>query len=131
MLHVKTKVMPSTIPEAGMGLFADEDIPKGTIVWSCVENVDSSVLDSDVEKMSKEERDKFILHAYKSTKTGYWIACYDGGQYVNHSEYPNLGQYDFDTDSEYADVALRDILKGEELLDNYYEYDIDGSRKLQ
>ena len=33
MLRVKTYLATSSIPGAGLGLFAAEDIPAGTVIW--------------------------------------------------------------------------------------------------
>lgn len=131
MLYVKASVRESTIPGAGKGLFADEYIPSGTVVWRLDKKCDKIVPSSEVAKMTKGERDEFILHAFQSNITGDWIACDDGAQYVNHSDTPNLVQKKIDNDVEFSDVASRDILIGEELFDNYNDYDLDAARKLK
>ena len=48
MFHVKVKIMPSKIN--GLGLFADEDIPKDSKVYSINESLD---LEIPIEKFNK------------------------------------------------------------------------------
>src|SRR3954469_1637143 len=47
MLLVKTRLGPSTIH--GIGVFADEDIPRGTIVWSFNPLIDKALTDEEIE----------------------------------------------------------------------------------
>ena len=47
MLLVRTRLGPSTIH--GIGVFADEDIPRGTIVWSFNPLIDKALTDEEIE----------------------------------------------------------------------------------
>ena len=49
MLLVKTRLAPSTIH--GIGLFADEFIPKGTEVWKFVPGFDLALSVDEVESL--------------------------------------------------------------------------------
>lgn len=130
MLLVKTVVKESTIPGAGKGLFADEFIAAGTLVWRVDTGVDKIIPDIEVQNYSAQQRQEFAFHAFQSNITTDWIACFDGAQYVNHGDTPNLKQEKIGDDVEFSDVAVRDIWPGEELLDNYFDYDLDAERKL-
>lgn len=66
MLVVKTKIGQSKIE--GIGLFADQFIPKGTVTWKFHQKFDIHFVPSDVEKMSELQRDLIIHFAYLSKK---------------------------------------------------------------
>lgn len=131
MLKVKAEVKPSTIPGAGLGLFASEDITKGTIVWEFDPSVDTSLSQDEVLRLPPEEQAKIWHHGYLSTQTQRWIICSDGAQYVNHSPFPNLAQAEVETSQEMCDIAVVDIRAGDELLDDYYAYDAAAESKLK
>ena len=52
MLFVKTRVLPSRIH--GLGLFADEDIPKDTILWKFTSEFDLKFTKEQIRKFSKQ-----------------------------------------------------------------------------
>lgn len=131
MITVATEVRQSTIKSAGKGLFTKEFIPKGTVVWRFNRTTDEILTDKELEALDPKEQERIKFHAYRSHLTGLWIICNDGGQYVNHSDTPNLVIVtDLSRSPETLDVADRDIEAGEELFDNYSEYDTDASTKL-
>jgi|SRR3989338_5368243 len=113
MLLVKTKIGPS--PIHGIGLFANQDIPKDTIVWSFNPLIDKVLTDKEVATLPIFTQE--FIDTYSFFDRGVHILCGDFGIFVNHSENPNLGSTANDS------FALRDIKKGEELTDNYESYD--------
>lgn len=122
MLLVKTKVAPSKIH--GLGLFADEDIAKGTVIWKFNEIIDKKI-DPEILNSLPETAREFIL-TYAYLENGKYILCCDNDQYTNHSETPNV-----DTISDPSkSIAVKDIKKGEEILEDYRTYDSDFKRKL-
>lgn len=72
-----------------------------------------------LQELTREEQEFFMSHIY--LYDGYINEIIDDGMRWNHSESPNTGQCVEDLESSYA---IRDILEGEELLDDYgvYEY---------
>ncbi len=130
MLLKKTVVKVS--PIAGVGLFADQDIKKGEIVWqytpeSCTLLTEEQ-LDVLVNSFHKTEKDLikyYLTYSYFQKFLNSLVFCLDNGRYVNHSEEPNLvapTDLPYDVAWQYS-VALRDIKKGEELTENYNSYD--------
>jgi hypothetical protein len=125
MLIAKCTVKPSSI--AGVGLFADQDIEKGQIVWhytpeTCV-IFTRAVFDTLVASHHKTESFliKYILtYSYYVETFNGLVLCLDNARFVNHCSKPNMwggtsgGQYS---------IALRDIKQGEELTENYASYD--------
>jgi len=106
---VKTYIDRS--PIEGIGLFAAEFIPKGTLIWE-IGDIDR-IMSRD-EFLSLEEslpqvaRDYLLRYSYDD-EDGVVILCGDDAKYTNHSYVAN-------TDGEYA---LQDIHVGEEITCDY------------
>ncbi|MEZ4774057.1 MAG: SET domain-containing protein-lysine N-methyltransferase [Bacteroidia bacterium] len=98
--------------EIGFGVFAKEFIPKGTITWS-IDALDRAIPQKDVEKLDEIYWAQIDKYCYRNRK-GDFILCWDYARFVNHSFRPNC----FTTPYEF-EVAIKDILPGEELTDDY------------
>jgi hypothetical protein len=96
----------------GHGVVATAMIPKGTIVW-CQDELDQVIPADRVERMSDPYRDVIDKYAFRD-KQGDYVLCWDNGRFVNHSFRPNCLPTPYD-----LELAVRDILPGEELLDHY------------
>jgi len=123
MLTVKASAKQSKIQ--GLGLFADERIPKGTITWRFHPRFDILFSPEEVGNMPKEQRELIDRYAYLSTTTGKYVYSIDDSRFANHSSVNNnidvvviLGE------SETVGVANRDIEKDEEMLVNYRDFDL-------
>jgi SET domain-containing protein len=130
MLLVKTAVRPSSI--AGMGLFADQDLKKGDIVWkftpeTCVVITQEQfqMLVNSFHKTERELIKYYLIYTYYQKALNGVVFCVDDGRFVNHSDQPNMGHpHHFSPEIAWQySVALRDIKKGEELMENYNTYD--------
>jgi SET domain-containing protein len=121
MLKVKTKVKESSL--GGLGLFADEFIPKGAIIWEYSPKFDISFTKEEFDKMDKIEQDLLLTYSYFSKESGKFIYSIDNSRFTNHSSLnPNEGVVDMGK-IETSGVALRDINIGEEILINYRTFD--------
>ncbi len=127
MLLVKTKIGPSEIN--GTGLFADQFIPKGTLVWK-FQYPDLKIDKSELPKLSEPAREQFLKYAYLNPKTDRYVLCFDDSRFFNHSDNPNCIDTEFPDDTEGINVAVRDIQAGEELTCNYKEFDADFGYKM-
>jgi uncharacterized protein len=128
MLMVKTCLGPSAIE--GLGLFAGEDIPKGTVTWRFVPGFDQTFSPEEIERLPLAARDELSRYTYLHTRTGKYVACLDNARFMNHSDSPNtMGAY-YGPDDEGFDVATRDIAKGEELTCDYTLFDAETQIKL-
>lgn len=113
MLLIKTKIGPSTIE--GIGLFADEEIHKDTVLWEFNPIIDKIISNEELGSLpvvAQNHIDKFLYF-----NDGNWVLCGDYAIFTNHSENPNIisvGE---------LSVAARDIKKGEEITDDYTTYD--------
>ena len=122
-LRVKTAVKPSRI--SGIGLFAAQDIPRGTIVFSWNDLVDQEYSTTYPESLPPGKKDEFIELA--STDGDAWFLAGDGAAYFNHSEDPNTSVEPGDLPSAKRNTrSNKDIVAGEELTMNYAEVGLDG-----
>lgn len=116
MLLVKTVLNNSQIH--GIGLFADQDICKGETIWKF--HPSTCTIFSYQEFLSLCNSiplvgiTNFLQYSYLKNNQVYYLS--DNSKFINHSLEANIG---FSND--YKEIALRDITKGEELLENYIQ----------
>lgn len=123
MLLIKTKTRISEIH--GIGLFADQFVPRGTMTWRFLQGFDLRLSKSILEKLSAPAREQFLKYSYLDSKSMLYELCSDDARFFNHSDTPNTVSIDDDTD-----VAARDIQPGEELTCDYRTFDADWELKL-
>lgn len=124
MYTVKTIVKQSNID--GKGVFAAEQIAKGKTVWLYDPAQDIALTPAESEQLNGEEQAWFHHSAYLSPWSGLWVCppYGDAAGYTNHSPDHNLAvQYDEEVSPEPFFVANRDIEIGEEITNNYHEFD--------
>lgn len=108
--HVELRLRSA---EIGHGLFATRLIPRGTITWVLCDL--EQVLDQDaVTRLGPAYRPYLDRYAY-ATPRGDRILCCDLGRYMNHSCSPST----LTLPGTELEVAVRDILPGEEVTDDY------------
>lgn len=115
MLVVKTKIGPSKID--GTGLFADEFIPKGTVVWKYDPSIDRLLSEEEISKFAKPLQERFHNYAFYDKKYSKYMFCGDDGRFFNHSDMPNC-----DDGNDDVTIALKDIQEGEELTVDYRSF---------
>ena len=125
MLIVKTRIAPSAIH--GIGLFATEFIPKGTVIWEFTPGFDAYVKAEDVHRLPAPAKFQMLKYCHRDQVTGHYVLCADDARYFNHSEQPNTVDLD---GPEGPTVAARDIRPGEELTCDYRLFDADVVVKL-
>lgn len=111
MIHPDTELRFIS-PEIGYGVVATKFIPKGTITWA-LDALDRVFKPAQIEKMDQAYQDILSKYTYRNNQ-GDFVLCWDFGRYVNHSFNSNCitTAYNFE-------IAVRDILPGEELTDDY------------
>jgi uncharacterized protein len=116
MLLVQTQIGVSSIH--GIGLFAAQFIPKGTVTWQYHPDFDTAYTERDILNLPEAAKQRFFHYAYYDQDLEVYILCSDDQRFINHStEQVNI------LSTPKQDVAARDILPGEELLCNYNCYD--------
>lgn len=129
MLMVKTRIAQS--PVHGIGLYAAQFIPKGTVTWRFMPGLDLIVPEDVLLQLSEPARIQFLNYCYVDKFTKNFILCFDDERFINHStDNYNIIQSHIDNEIEGVELAARDIQEGEELICNYEEFDFDAHRKL-
>lgn len=118
-------------PIDGDGVFAESDIPKDTVVWKYTEGHDRKMTTQEFDRLSEETKRELYRVAYLSPTTGVWVIPPEGDPacYTNHepSAYNTSSIVDENVSEEPIFVANRDIQKGEEITNNYLEFDKNSS----
>ena len=120
---VKTTVKPSQIE--GLGLFADQLIPRGTAVWRFTPGFDLLIDGRQLASLSPAARSQFRKYSYVSKKTHQYVLCFDDARFFNHDANPNVTcTYSPTADGE-EDICYAncDIQNGQELTCDYSEFD--------
>ncbi|MCC2672732.1 MAG: protein-lysine N-methyltransferase [Armatimonadetes bacterium] len=111
MLHPDTELryINDTI---GYGVFATQLIPAGTITWAR-DDLDQVFTPQQVVRLPTHLREILDRYCFYDGE-GNWILCWDLARFVNHCCAANCLSAGFD-----FEIAVRDILPGEELTDDY------------
>ena len=113
-MTLKVKTYLDEVHGNGIGLFADQDIKHGAVVW-----VHDPIIDGWLPNPQDYPYDDITRN------TLIWMYCYDKSinkiirfvdncRFINHSEEPNL-----ECPTKYIHYAARDIKAGEEITCNY------------
>jgi SET domain-containing protein len=128
MLMVKTRLGPSDI--AGIGLFAAENIPKGTVTWRFMPAYDRLLTEADIDMLPEPARSNILDHVYLDATSNQFVLCADNARFMNHADDPNTSGVHEAGSIEGFDVATRDIAAGEELTCDYRTFDAHVDLKL-
>jgi uncharacterized protein len=120
MLQVRTYLDKSPID--GFGLFAAEEIPKGTVVWEYNPTIDKEISGFVASRIEFEYITKYSFY---DKQLNLWILSGDNDKFTNHSDYPNTAP-----DAEGKMIALVDIHKDDEITSDYYAIDFDANLKF-
>jgi len=111
MIHPDTEVRFIN-EEKGRGLVATAFIPKGTITWT-LDPLDREIHPAELAAYDEKYQEILLTYSFRNN-CGNYIFCWDNGRHINHSCHNNccLTPYQLE-------LAVRDILPGEELTDDY------------
>lgn len=123
MICIKTVVKPSNI--SGLGLFADEDIPKGSIIWRFNPIIDKIIPHTDLENLNVNCINQIKKYAYIDVHHFGLVLCGDDARFLNHSTEPNCND-----SMDNITFTIRDIKKGEELTVDYNDFYLDFNESL-
>lgn len=126
-----TEVGPS--PLHGYGVFARQFIPEGTVWWHARPQDTLFVSEEQFITLKQSFRppdwyrprlvdrmlDCLCAYSFYDVNSNALVFCLDNARYVNHSVAPN-SEAGLDR---FSSVAIRDILPGEEITENYSRYD--------
>ncbi len=109
MNQVRTYIDKSLIE--GIGLFAAEFIPKGTLIWK-FSGLDQQFTKEELGSKNLTDIEKSYFKRYEFGKDDIYIFCSDDAKYCNHADEPNTYGYP-------EQYALKDIQTNEEITCNY------------
>ncbi len=104
----------------GIGIFAAEDIPEGTLIWEYNPQVDLTYSPEEWQKLKTTVAPACFtaLERYSYKENNRYHLCIDNAQFMNHSE----SGYNVVNTAHNTMLAHCDIRRGEELLCNYFQY---------
>lgn len=108
----------------GIGLFAEEDIKKGEIIYKSTQINRILVNKNIVEKEFPKDLSLFFKRYSYLVKQEY-VMDYDETRFTNHSDDPNTTDSNID-----LTIAIKDIKKGEEITTDYRIFDESWEEKL-
>ena len=117
MIHIRHKLKTSNLH--GIGLFADQDIPKGQVVYTASPSLDLNITQEQFEALDRREQDEIIWWGFFDQHSQMWHVDFDVSKFINHAYNATVTQ-DPAHEEAYL-VAKRDITAGEELTQNYLE----------
>ena len=119
MIHIKYTLDKSD--KHGIGLFANQDIKKGELVYTASPILDMNITQEQFDSLDEREKKEVLWWGFFDEPSQMWHVDFDVSKFVNHSYDASLTQ-DPDRDEAYL-VATRDIAVGEELTQNYLEFE--------
>ncbi len=125
MLLIKTKIKESGIH--GIGLFADQFIPKGTEIWKFTPGFDQKFTREQILSFPDLLQIYIYKYCWRSKKSKLYCFSADNGKYFNHSKNPNVLSEYRDDEEEVITVTIKDIEIGEEILDDYSSFEDEKS----
>lgn len=99
----------------GIGLFAGEDFAKGDLVYKHSRDLQHILTQDEFSQLDSDERRTFEHYGYEWE--GKWYLDFDDIRFLNHSDNANL------TLTDKGIVAVKNIKKGEELTQDYSEFE--------
>jgi SET domain-containing protein len=119
MIHIAYKLKSSDLH--GVGLFADEDIKKGQLVYTASPLLDLNITQEQFDRLDQKEKDEVLWWGFFDQPSKMWHVDFDVSKFINHSSDATVTQ-DENHDEAYL-IAVRDIKSGEELTQNYLEFE--------
>ena len=118
MMHIKYKLDKSG--HHGVGLFADENLRKGQLVYTASPLLDVNISREEYDSLDDKEKKEVEYYGFWIEEDQVWHVDFDVSRFINHSFVATLTQ-----DSSQKDAYLittRGVKKGEELTQNYLEF---------
>lgn len=120
-MHIQYKLQDSGIH--GVGLFADQDILEGQLVYTASPLLDLNINQETFDALSDAEQHEVRYWGFFDEPSQLWHVDFDVSKFINHmpAEQATVTQDNKHTDA-YL-IAVRDIKMGVELTQNYLEFE--------
>ncbi len=118
MIHINYAISPSRTH--GVGLFTTQPIHAGELIYTPNPLLDANVSAEQFANLSSSEQREIQYYGYFNKKTKLWHVAFDAIRMLNHAsgDTANISQ-----DEDMVMTAKRDIAAGEELLQDYLDFD--------
>ena len=103
----------------GIGLFAGEEIKKEDIIWMPTKEFISLFSQEELDALDSSDKQMVQHYGYFHKENNEWHFAGDNSRFINHSTESNIIR----TDNTDGVRAVRDIDTGEELLQNYSDFE--------
>ncbi len=117
-MHIKYKLDTSKLH--GIGLFAAENVQKGQLVYTASPVLDLNITQEQFDALNESEQQEIRWWGFE-VEPGIWHVDFDVSKFINHS-YDSTVTQDQHTKEAHL-IAVRDIEAGEELTQNYLEFE--------
>lgn len=124
-MYVRYKLKTSNLH--GVGLFSDQYIAKGDAIYTASPLLDIDLTQEQFNSLDEKEKDEIQWWGFFDKPRNRWHVDFDVSKFINHSYNPTVTQ-DPNHNEAYL-VATRDIQKGEELTQNYLEFESEEDLK--
>lgn len=119
MMPIKYKLDKSD--RHGIGLFTDENLIKGQLVYVASPVLDTNISQLQFDSLDEKEKEEVRYWGFKIPENNTWHVDFDVSKFINHSFDPTVTQ-DPNHKEAYL-VTTRIVKKGEELTQNYLEFE--------
>jgi uncharacterized protein len=119
MIHIKYKLDRSQ--KHGIGLFADENLKQGQLVYTASPMLDVNITQTQFDSLDQKEREEIRWWGFFDTASKKWHVDFDVSRFINHSAEPTVSQ-----DANHAEaylVTTRTVKRGEEITQSYLEFE--------
>lgn len=118
MMLIKTVVRPSMIPDAGLGYFSVNFVPKDSLLWQFNPNFDRAYTQAELDRLELPAREFIIYYGYKCGAI-YYLSR-DHTHFINHSDQPSM----YLDETGFLAYAAKDIYPDGEVVDDYRIYGV-------
>jgi SET domain-containing protein len=125
MIHIKYRLDRSD--KHGIGLFADEDLKSGQLIYTASPILDVNITQEQFDSLSDREKEEFQWWGFFDEPSQRWHVDFDVSKFINHSLEGTVTQ-DKNHNGAHL-ITTRDVNKGEELTQNYLEFESEEDLK--
>lgn len=108
-------------PFHGIGLFADAPISEGALIYTASPALDVNITQEHFDALDEKEQQEVRWWGFFDSASQKWHVDFDVTHFINHADDATVTQDPNHTEA-YL-IAVRDIGQGEELTQNYLEFE--------
>ena len=119
MILIEYEIKSSSVHGAGM--FTKQDIKKGSLIAKASPCLDVDISTETFNNLQQKEKDEILYWGFFDAPRNCYHVDFDNTKFINHSKEANITQ-----DPNHLEmylIASRDIKAGEELFQNYLEFE--------